>query len=104
MIISGKGYAGEMAGAISEPHESELKRVVNELSLSILDLDKRIDLLASRLSPVIRNMPVPETAPEEYQYRGPCTNSPLGVLLMEKAAYVRGIEQRLAALLDALAL
>ena len=102
MIISGKGYAGEMAGAISETHESELKKVVNELSLSILDLDKRIDLLATRLSPVIRNMPAPETAPEEY--RGPCINSPLGVLLMEKAAYVRGIEQRLAALLDALAL
>jgi len=93
MIISGK---------MSEAHDGELKKVVNELSLSILDLDKRIDLLASRLSPVIRNMPVPETAPEEY--RGPCTNSPLGVLLMEKAAYVRGIEQRLAALLDALAL
>ena len=101
MIISGKGYAGEMAGAIPDAHESELKKVVNELSLSILDLDKRIDLLASRLSPVIRNMPAPQ-APEEC--RGPCTNSPLGVLLMEKAAYVRGIEQRLAALLDALAL
>lgn len=102
MIISGKGYAGEMAGAISEAHECELKKVVNELSFSILDLDKRIDLLASRLSPVIRNMPGPETAPEEY--RGPCTSSPLGLFLMEKAAYVRGIEQRLAALLDALAL
>ena len=102
MIISGKGYTGEMDGAISEAHESELKRVVNELSLSISGLDKRIDLLASKLSPVIRNMPAPEQVPEEY--RGPCTNSPLGVLLMEKAAYVRGIEQRLAALLDVLAL
>ena len=102
MIISGKGYTGEMDGAISEAHESELKKVVNELSLSILDLDKRIDLLATRLSPVIRNMPAPETAPE--MGRGTSPSSPLGVLLMEKATYVRGIEQRLAALLDALAL
>jgi len=102
MIISGKVYTGEMADAISEAHESELKRVVNELSLSILDLDKRIDLLASRLSPVIRNMPAPEQAPE--MGRGTFPSSPLGMLLMEKDAYVRGIEQRLAALLDALAL
>ena len=102
MIISGKGYTGEMAGAISETHESELKKVVNELGLSILDLDKRIDLLASRLSPLIRNMPAPAPAPEEG--RGTSPSSPLGMLLMEKAAYVRGIEQRLAALLDALAL
>jgi len=91
-----------ISGTISEAHESELKKVVNELSLSILDLDKRIDLLATRLSPVIRNMPAPETAPEEY--RGPCINSPLGVVLMEKAAYVRALEQRLATLLDALAI
>ena len=102
MIISGKGYTGEMDGAISEAHESELKRVVNELSLSISGLDKRIDLFATKLSPVIRNMPAPETAPE--MGRGTSPSSPLGVLLMEKAAYVRGIEQRLAALLDALAL
>lgn len=102
MIIGGKGYTGETANAVSEAHESELKKVVNELSLSILDLDKRIDLLATRLSPVIRNAGPQEPAPEEG--RGQSPSSPLGLLLMEKAAYVRGIEQRLAALIGALAL
>lgn len=102
MILGNKICTAETANAVSEAHESELKKVVNELSLSILDLDKRIDLLATRLSPVIRNAGPQETAPEEV--RGQLPSSPLGLLLMEKAAYVRGIEQRLAALLDALAL
>lgn len=101
MILGNKIYTAETANAVSEAHESELKKVVNELSLSILDLDKRIDLLATRLSPVIRNAGPQETAPEEV--RGQLPSSPLGLLLMEKAAYVRGIEQRLAALLNALA-
>jgi len=101
MIIGGKGYTGETAGAISEAHESELKKVVNELSLSILDLDKRVDLLAKRLSPVIRNAGPQEPAPEEG--RGQSPSSPLGVLLMEKVDYVREIERHIAALLNALA-